>query len=59
MTDADLRTWMHAALQARGVRVDPADLPVDQLRAVLRRLEALDTVDASGEEPAPLRWDEP
>ncbi|MCS7235596.1 MAG: hypothetical protein RMM30_06430 [Armatimonadota bacterium] len=58
MTDRDLRAWMEAALEARGVRVQPADLPVDQLRAVLRRLEALDAVDASAEEPAPLCWDQ-
>jgi len=48
---------MQAALEARGVSVDPESLPVQQLQAVLRRLEALDGVDLSGEEPGPLRWD--
>lgn len=58
MTD-DLRAWMQAALRARGVQAELRELPVDQLEAVLRRLEALDAVDASAEEPLPLRWDEP
>ncbi len=57
MTEQELRVWMQTALEARGLQVQPADLPVDQLRAVLRRLEALDAVDASAEEPLPLRWD--
>ncbi|MDQ7800430.1 MAG: hypothetical protein QN188_05355 [Armatimonadota bacterium] len=57
MREADLRAWMQAALEARGVSVDPESLPVQQLQAVLRRLEALDGVDLSGEEPGPLRWD--
>lgn len=54
MNREELQAWMRAALEAPGVRTD--DLPVELLQAVLRRLEALDTVDASGEEPGPLRW---
>jgi hypothetical protein len=57
--ELDLRAWMQAALEARGVRMDPESLPVQQLQAVLRRLEALDGVDVSSEEPGPLRWDGP
>lgn len=55
MKEPELRTWMRAALESCGVLVD--DLPVELLQAVLRRLQALDAVDASGEEPGPLRWE--
>ncbi|MER3460879.1 MAG: hypothetical protein C4303_07165 [candidate division GAL15 bacterium] len=59
MTDEELRGWMQTALRFRGVEVDPHDLPVAQLRAVLQRLEALDVVDAWGEEELALPWERP
>lgn len=54
MNAPDLRAWMRAALESCGVQV--GELPVELVQAVLGRLQALDAVDASGEEPGPLRW---
>ncbi len=59
MNEEELRAWMRAALRARGIPAEAFPLPVEQLQAVLRRLEALDSVDASGEEPGAFRWEGP